>query len=122
LSRTDIRVLSRTDIRAGRHGPHLLHSAAAGRWDVLGARFSRKALSRALASSSLTAIAVIRLSIKSPVSGSARATRGNAWTIAKLLRTGLAAIPSANAIALARLCPSPTRYCEKPSDAPSLAL
>src|SRR5690242_15043729 len=71
---------SRADIRADRHGPHLLHSSAAGRWDVLGARFSRKALSRALASSSLTAIAVIRLSIKSPVSGSARAMRGNAWT------------------------------------------
>src|SRR5258708_32561296 len=75
-----------SNIRADRHGPHLLHSAAAGRWDVLGARFSRKALSRALASSSLTAIAGIRLSLKSPVPGSTPPIGGNARPIANFVR------------------------------------
>jgi hypothetical protein len=41
--------------------------------------------------------------------------RGSACTIAKLLSVVLVAIRSANSEALARPCPSSTRYCEKPS-------
>src|SRR6266481_4998515 len=58
---------------------------------TFGARFSRNACSRVLVSSSLTVTATIKLSINSPVSGSARAMRGRACTTAKLLSTALAA-------------------------------
>jgi hypothetical protein len=47
-------------------------------------------------------------------SGSERAIRGSACTIAKLLSSVLVAIRSANSTALASPWPSSTTYCEKP--------
>ena len=51
-------------------------------WDTFGARFSRKARSLSSASSSATTTADIKLSSRKPASGSARAMRGSAWSMA----------------------------------------
>src|SRR6516164_10839347 len=59
-------------------GSHLRHSPAADRCKALAARLSRKSRSRVFASSSLTAIVAIKLSMRKPASESARAIRGKA--------------------------------------------
>src|SRR6266700_1062548 len=75
---------------------------------------SRKARMRRLASLSLCATVAISDSIKRPVCGLASAIIGNACSTAKLVSGALAAIRSANSIALGKASPASVRYCAKP--------
>src|ERR1700746_2919986 len=88
---------------------------------TFGARFSRKALSRALASSSPCAIAAARASVTKPAAGSLPAIRGSTCMAAKLVKGALSATRWASSRPLAKPWPSSTRYCDSPIAWPSSA-
>ena len=83
-----------------------LRSSCAPPWAP---RFSRNALSRALASSSPCAMAAASASVAKPVAGSLRAMRGSSCITAKLVNGALPAMRCASSRPLASPAPFSTR-------------